>query len=287
MSEANPKEGVQKKSPGDIDYQQLSEELFKLHNELRKNPISFIDKLTKAESYFKDKIFRHPSEIPIETYEGIDGLKEAIQFLQNQNPVKELIYSESLSKAAFDHADDIGKQGLHSHESSNGALLNERIEKYSEWDGAIAESLQFCYKNPENILMSLIIDDGSKEKHQRQNLFSEEFQYVGIGCAKHKSFKLCTVFDYAKNLYPIGEEPPEKIEYDENYLQNKKGEKEPNPFQMDDPYAPDNTVGVKIVKIKKSFGDGEHNITRKIFSLDDGKKHIIDYEEREAGGEKE
>ena len=250
MSEANPKEGVQQKNAGDIDYQQLSEELFKLHNELRKNPKSFIDKLTKAESYFKDKIFRHPSEIPIETYEGIDGLKEAIQFLQNQNPVKELIYSESLSKAAFDHADDIGKQGLHSHESSNGALLNERIEKYSEWDGAIAESLQFCYKNPENILMSLIIDDGSKEKHQRQNLFSEEFQYVGIGCAKHKSFKLCTVFDYAKNLYPIGEEPPEKIEYDENYLQNKKGEKEPNPFQMDDPYAPDNTVGVKIVKIK-------------------------------------
>ena len=284
MSEANPKEGVQQKNAGDIDYQQLSEELFKLHNELRKNPKSFIDKLTKAESYFKDKIFRHPSEIPIVNY---DGLKEAIQFLQNQNPVKELIYSESLSKAAFDHADDIGKQGLHSHESSNGALLNERIEKYSEWDGAIAESLQFCYKNPENILMSLIIDDGSKEKHQRQNLFSEEFQYVGIGCAKHKSFKLCTVFDYAKNLYPIGEEPPEKIEYDENYLQNKKGEKEPNPFQMDDPYAPDNTVGVKIVKIKKSFGDGEHNITRKIFSLDDGKKHIIDYEEREAGGEKE
>ncbi len=135
--------------------------------------------------------------------------------------------------------------------------------------------------------MSLIIDDGSKEKHQRQNLFSEEFQYVGIGCAKHKTFKLCTVFNYAKNLYPLGEEPPEKIEYDQNYLQNKMSEKEPNPFQKDDPYAPDNTIGVKIVKIKKSFGDGEHNITRKIFSLEDGKKHIIDYEEREAGGEKE
>ena len=271
----------------EIDYQQLSEELFKLHNELRKNPQSFIEKLSQAESYFKDKVFRYPSEIPIETYEGTDAIKNAIEFLQNQEPVKELIYSESLSKSAFDHANDIGKQGLHSHESSNGALLNERIEKYTEWDGAIAESLQFCYKDPENILMSLIIDDGSKEKHQRQNLFSEEFQFVGIGCAKHKTFKLCTVFNYAKNLYPIGEEPPEKIEYDQNYLQNKKGEKEPNPFQMDDPYAPDNTVGVKIVKIKKSFGDGEHNITRKIFSLDDGKKHIIDYEEREAGGEKE
>ena len=266
----------------EIDFKQLSEELFKEHNNLRKNPQSYIEKLTKIENYYKDKIFRHPNEIPIETYEGPEGIKNAIEFLKNQKPVKELIYSESLSKSALDHANDIGKQGLHNHEGSNGSLLSDRIEKYTEWDGAIAESLQFCYKYPENIIISLIIDDGSKEKHQRENLFSEEFQYIGIGCAKHKMFKLCTVFNYAKNLYPIGQEPPEKIEYDQNYLQNKKNDKDLNPFQLDDPYAPDNTVGVKIVKIKKNFGDGEHNITRKIFSLEDGKKHIVDYEERDT-----
>ena len=266
----------------EIDFKQLSEELFKEHNNLRKNPQSYIEKLTKIENYYKDTIFRHPNEIPIETYEGPEGIKNAIEFLKNQKPVKELIYSESLSKSALDHANDIGKQGLHNHEGSNGSLLSDRIEKYTEWDGAIAESLQFCYKYPENIIISLIIDDGSKEKHQRENLFSEEFQYIGIGCAKHKMFKLCTVFNYAKNLYPIGQEPPEKIEYDQNYLQNKKNDKELNPFQLDDPYAPDNTIGVKIVKIKKNFGDGEHNITRKIFSLEDGKKHIVDYEERDT-----
>ena len=270
----------------EIDYQQLAEELFQEHNNLRKDPKSYIEKLTKAESYYKDKIFRHPNEIPIETYEGSEGVRNAIEFLKNQNPVKELTYSESLSKSALDHANDIGKQGSHNHEGTNGSLLSDRIEKYTEWDGAIAESLQFCYKYPENIILSLIIDDGSSEKHQRENLFNEEFQYIGIGCAKHKTFKLCTVFNYAKNLYPIGEEPPEKIEYDQNYLQNKKSDKELNPFQLDDPYAPDNTIGVKIVKIKKNFGDGEHNITRKIFSLEDGKKHIVDYEEREAGNEK-
>ncbi len=266
----------------EIDLKQLSEELFKEHNNLRKNPQSYIERLTKIENYYKDKIFRHPNEIPIETYEGPEGVKNAIEFLKNQKPVKELIYSESLSKSALDHANDIGKQGLHNHEGSNGSLLSDRIEKYTEWDGAIAESLQFCYKYAENIIISLIIDDGSTEKHQRENLFNEEFQYIGIGCAKHKTFKLCTVFNYAKNLYPIGQEPPEKIEYDQNYLQNKKNDKDLNPFQLDDPYAPDNTIGVKIVKIKKNFGDGEHNITRKIFSLEDGKKHIVDYEERDA-----
>ena len=268
--------------PSEIDFQQLAEEIFQEHNNLRKDAKSYIEKLTKAENYYKDKIFRHPNEIPIETYEGVEGIKNAIEFLKNQEPVKELIYSEPLSKSALDHANDIGRQGLHNHEGSNDSLLSDRIEKYTEWDGAIAESLQFCYKIAENIIMSLIIDDGSNEKHQRENLFSEEFQYIGIGCAKHKTFKLCTVINYAKNLYPIGQEPPEKIEYDQNYLQNKKNDKELNPFQLDDPYAPDNTVGVKIVKIKKNFGDGEHNITRKIFSLEDGKKHIVDYEERDT-----
>ena len=267
--------------PSEIDFQQLAEEIFQEHNKLRKDPKSYIEKLTKAENYYKDKIFRHPNEIPIETYEGVEGIKKAIEFLKNQEPVKELIYSEPLSKSALDHANDIGRQGLHNHEGSNDTLLSDRIEKYTEWDGAIAESLQFCYKNAENIIMNLIIDDGSNEKHQRENLFSEEFQYIGIGCAKHKNFKLCTVINYAKNLYPIGGEPPEKIEYDPNYL-NKKGDKELNPFQLDDPYAPDNTVGVKIIKIKKNFEDKEYNITRKIFSLKDGKKHIVDYEEKEG-----
>ena len=277
MSESYPAEAT-----NEVDFQQLAENIFQEHNNLRKDPKSYIEKLSKLESFFKDKIFRHPNEIPIETYEGEDGIKNAIEFLKNQEPVKELIYSESLAKSALDHADYIGKQGLHSHEGLNGSLLSDRIEKYTEWDGAIAESLQFCYKNAENIIMSLIIDDGSNEKYQRENLFSEEFQYVGIACAKHKTFKLCTVLNYAKNLYPIGNEPPEKIEYDQNYLQNKRGDKELNPFQLDDPYAPDNTIGVKIVKLKKNFADGEHNITRKIFSLEDGKKHIVDYEERDA-----
>ena len=155
MAELNNKDF---QNQSEFDFHKLSEELFLLHNELRKNPKSFIEKLSQAEGFFKDKIFRHPNEIPIETYEGSDAIKDAIEFLQNQEPVNELIYSESLSKSAFDHANDIGKQGLHSHESSNGALLNERIEKYTEWDGAIAESLQFCYKNPENILMSLMLN---------------------------------------------------------------------------------------------------------------------------------
>ena len=68
----------------DINLQQLSEELYQEHNNLRTNPQSYIEKLSKMENYYKDKIFRHPNEIPIETYEGSEGLKGAIEFLKNE-----------------------------------------------------------------------------------------------------------------------------------------------------------------------------------------------------------
>ena len=35
---------------------------------------------------------------------------------------------------------------------------------YCEWDGACAESIDFGFKNAENIVANLIVDDGVKER---------------------------------------------------------------------------------------------------------------------------
>ena len=156
-------------------------DVFNEQNRVRTNPESYIEKLERATKFFKDKIFRHPAELPIETYEGVQGILDAIEFLKNQKPVEALQYSGELSQACKDHSKDIGSKGLSSHEGSDGNGLSERIEKYIEWDGAVAENLDFCYKFAENIVMNLIVDDGSKEKHQRNNLFNPEFVYGGVG----------------------------------------------------------------------------------------------------------
>ena len=169
----------------EIDFEQLAIDVFNEQNRVRINPESYIEKLERATKFFKDKIFRHPAELPIETYEGVQGVYDAIEFLKNQNPVEPLQYCPELAQACKDHAKDIGSKGLSSHESSDGNGLCERIEKYVEWDGAIAENLDFCYKFAENIVMNLIIDDGSKEKHQRNNLFNPQFVYGGVACDNH------------------------------------------------------------------------------------------------------
>ena len=279
------KKGIQieQSQSQEIDYDTLSQEIFTEQNRVRTDPSSYIEKLERAKNFFREKIFRHPAEIPIETYEGVDGITNAIEFLKTQEPLSELKYSEELSNAAKDHAIDIGSKGLSSHEGSDGNGICERVEKYVEWDGAIAENLDFCYKFAENIVMNLIIDDGSKEKHQRSHLFNKDFNFCGVGCDKHKSFKICSVIIYAKGLHPIGEEPPDVVNSVQDYIEKTMGKdrKIKNAFQNEDPDAPDNTVSVKIVKLNKVINGKEKHITRKIYVLDDGKQHIVEIEDKE------
>ena len=115
----------------EMDLEQLAKDVFTEHNYLRKNPQSYIEKLERVQSFFRGKYFRHPMEIPIETYEGIQGIKNTIEFLKNQKPVKELIYSEKLSLAARDHVVDIGDNNLIGHKGSNKCSLHHILRNIS------------------------------------------------------------------------------------------------------------------------------------------------------------
>ena len=64
-----------------FNYEQLEKELLQVHNQLRRNPQSFIPKLRESLNHFRDKIYHKPGEDPIQTYEGPDAIEDAIQFL--------------------------------------------------------------------------------------------------------------------------------------------------------------------------------------------------------------
>ena len=266
----------------DIDYENIENELFTLHNEIRKNPQSFIPKLKSVLPCFKNKIYHIPGEEPIQTYEGDEAVHEAIQFLKTQKPVQELILSTELHQACKDHVEDIGPKGITTHEGSDGKNLSDRIEKYCEWDGAIAENLEFGLKTPENIMINLLINDGVQQRFQRSNLFHPELRYIGIACGPHKIYNICTVIGYARGLREFNTEPPDVSEFIGEYIQNSTKQKEiKNDFQEDEPYAPDNTVSLKVIKKTKNYGGANKKITQKIFTLDNGAHHIVEIEEKE------
>ena len=263
-----------------IDYEELEKEIFQLHNELRLNPQSFIPKLKESLNHFREKIYHKPGEDPIQTYEGPQAIEEAIEFLKSQKSVGKLEYDKNISLACKDHVQDIGSKGMTTHEGSDGKNISDRIEKYCEWDGATAENLDFVFKKAENIILNLLIDDGVKERNQRNNLFYPEFKYIGVGVGPHKDYGICAVIGYAMDVRPLGSEPKNVADFIQEYIKNTMNrQKIKNPFQEDEPDAPDNTVSLKIVKGTKLIGGKPKKITKKIFSLDNGAQHIIEIED--------
>ena len=66
------------------------------------------------------------------------------------------------------------------HKESEENRIIERIEKYIEFDEAIKENLNFCYKFAENI----------KERYQKINKFNPKFFYDEIICDNNQTFKV-------------------------------------------------------------------------------------------------
>ena len=85
------------------------------------------------------------------------------------------------------------------------------------------------------------------------------------------------------NIRPLGTEPKNMSEFIQEYVKNtmnnNKKKKINNPFQEEEPDAPDNTISVKIIKNKKVVGGKLRKITKKIFFLDNGAQHIVEVED--------
>ena len=264
----------------ETDYGKLAEQLYKAHNKIREDPKSFIIKLKKWAKKFRGKTLFLLNENPLETFEGVNGVEEAIRFLTVQKSVPKLALSEELSKAAKDHANDIGENNLFGHDGSNGNMLSDRIERYTEWDDACSESIDLGFKTADNIILNLLIDDGSEGRNQRINLFSTKYKYIGIGCSFHKTYNHCSVFVYAKALRDLGQPPNVGINFMQDYIQKTFYKRYVvNKFQEDDPDAPDDTIDVRITKCHKIISGKEKKITKKIYTLKDQSLHIMEIEE--------
>ena len=275
-----------------IDYGKIEEEIFNEHNKLRKNPKIYIQKLEKSLNFYQNNILSKENEIPIPTYEGINAVKNAINFLRNQEPVQELIYSKEMSLSCKDLVNDIGPKGLVTHEGTEIKNIYNRLEKYCDWDGVIAENLDFGFKIPENIIMNMIIDDGDENRYQRKNLFYPDFKYVGIGVGPHRDYGICVVIEYSYNIREKGTQYIDVDEFirknvklnfenenSENDNEEENIKKINNPFQDGEPDAPDNTISLKVEKEEKEVDGTIMKITKKIFTLDDDSKHIVEIEE--------
>ena len=265
-----------------IDFIAIQRDLFIELNNLRKNPKSYIP-LIEAEMKLlkKNNILKKlDSNLQIQTIEGKDAYLDAIKFLQLQQPVPPLKEETRLSSAAMDLVKDIGKRGIVSHQDQNGQYVSERIEKYCEWDYSAGEVIEVSSKNPQDILISLLVDDGLKNRPDRKTLFNQKYNFVGIGTGPHLEYEIVTVIVFTGSIrqkgtlfYQLGS----NFELRNQYGEDEKGID--NPYLINDPDAPDKTSGMRIVKCKKNLGNKKIIVTKKFYKLDNGTEYVCELEE--------
>ena len=184
----------------------LIKELCDEHNKLRKNPECYIGLLKKVLHLIRRSNILHlENEMPFKTIEGKQAVLEAINYLSNiPKTLKDklsnqlLTVSEYLCQASLDHAKDLGINGTCSHiGTSDNSHMNTRVEKYCDWKGGLAESLDFGTINVQNIMIKLLVCDGDKKRAQRQYIFDPGFLFFGAGFYHHIKYKKCTVISYA------------------------------------------------------------------------------------------
>ena len=135
--------------------------------------------------------------------EGDSVFEEAIQFLLNLPPLKELQWDEYLCRSAQMHVDDIGPKGLLLYQSSDGTEPENRISKFGNYINMFGENIDFGPNDAIGVIISLTLDDGEEERPHRENLFKLDYQKIGIACGPHKTeFKMC-VMDFADDFIPL------------------------------------------------------------------------------------
>jgi uncharacterized protein YkwD len=179
----------------------FSEEISMTLNKLRLDPQSFIP-IAEAhlasfvdDLHFKDKLGRE--NLRIRTREGKAAVLDCIEYLKTVEPLPPISANLFLEKAAFEHVEDLSTNNQLSHTGTDGSTTQERIEKHVHWRGSIGEAIDCGNVDAENIILSLLIDDGTPSRGHRSSILNPEFLVVGAALGNHPTYSYCCVMDFA------------------------------------------------------------------------------------------
>lgn len=173
-------------------------------NKIRTQPKIYSKKLENLMNNFDGNIFKIPNKKnKLVTLEGVNGFKESIQFLNSQSPLNKLEPDKNLTKAAEAIAEQFSR--TRDTYNINQATIHDIINRYGNSEGNIGISIDFGNDNVEMLIISLINDDGRRERHNRTLMFDYNFNKIGCSSKFSKIHKNVTVILYAINFFDKSE----------------------------------------------------------------------------------
>ena len=103
---------------------------------------------------FDGLLLKREGKVTLKTKEGVDAVKEAIEFCKKQTPMQPMRWADAIANASRDHIKDIGPKGLIQHDSSDGRTgVKERLRKYGNVVSCYGENLSFHCDDAKEVLL--------------------------------------------------------------------------------------------------------------------------------------
>lgn len=148
-----------------------------------------------------DRYLAFPGEPRLRTQEGSLAVREAIDFLERQQPVDRLKWSDRLGNAAESLAKDQASHGGLGHEASDGSMPWDRIKRFGKAASAVGEVVTYGTfgepGDPRRAVLSLIVDDGVADRGHRIALFNPDYKLAGAAWGPHPEYTRMVVVDFA------------------------------------------------------------------------------------------
>ncbi len=197
---------VAAQAPSEMDRALLTET-----NLARTNPAAYAAHLEALLPLFDGDVIRRPgSNIGLRTDEGPTAVREAINFLRQQQPLPPMTWADGMWRAARDHVLDQGPSGATGHAGRDGSDMSQRISRYGSWLTTAAENIDYGSESARDVLISLIVDDGVPSRGHRANIFHTALRVMGGACGPHARYREMCVIDYAGGFQPTVRAKPAK-----------------------------------------------------------------------------
>ena len=256
----------------------FNEDLIMEINLLRTNPKKYAKTISKYMHYFKGNLLCLPeSNAGIQTEEGVEAFKEAVDFLNKQEKLEPLKSSKGLCRIAEDFIAIYQK-------SDSGDLANkdmeEIINKYGSFSGSFSRAMDFGGETAEMAIINLVVSDGDPSRGQRESLLSTEIKKIGVANGPHQTYRHCSAiitstefentFDKDDNGLLIENKSTNKSKKD-NIKTDSIKTKEPNENKVVN-NKEENSKSQK----KKNISDGKEELPYGVASINKTEKIIVE-----------
>ncbi|MEK7723144.1 MAG: CAP domain-containing protein [Acidobacteriota bacterium] len=171
-----------------ISLSKFEAEIFAELNAFRVNPQGYAKHLEDFLQTFDGKYFRNSAGVMLDSFEGKIPVVEAIATLKQAQPMSEFNLADGLIKAAADHSQDLVKNNRTGHRGTNGSMPNERVFIYGTVpNNEVYENISYGGKTAREVVLIMLIDDGTASRNHRKSLLNPKNKYVGLATGENKA----------------------------------------------------------------------------------------------------